>query len=114
MRYQVAYQGQATAIDDDGRPTPHDPDELEHHLDDVQGQLLELDADDATVSATLVSGEVEISVTVEAQSLEEAAEKGSALIRTALHAAGAFTPNWSVEWISVHTDRVDDADLTHA
>jgi len=107
MRYQVAYQGQATAHDDDGRPIPHDPDELERHLEEIQDQLLELDAADATVSAVLASGEVEISVTVEAPTVDEAAKKGSSVIRTAIHAAGGFTPNWSVEWLSVHTDRVD-------
>ena len=114
MRYQVAYQGQAKALDDDGRPVPHDPDELDRHLEDIQDQLLELGADDATVSATLASGDVEISVTVEASTLDEATERGSSVIRTAIHAAGGFTPNWSVEWLSVHTDRVADADLTNA
>ena len=89
MRFQVAFQGQVMATT--GREATLSPDELEAELDRIMEELFHLKGEDATVSATLSAGLVEISVTVEAESFEAALEKGDALIVSAMHAAGAFT-----------------------
>ena len=103
MRFQVVFEGRVIPLTSDAGVMP--PDALEAQLDEVMGELLVLGADDATVSATLARGEVEISVSVEAESLEEAGKSGGGLIRSAIHAAGGFTPNWSIDWASVTTSK---------
>lgn len=108
VRYQVVFEGQAT-------PTPEDgpilsPEGLEADLDRIMEELLKLEAEDATVSATLATGQVEIAVAVEADSFETALEKGNGLIRSAIHAAGGFTPDWSIDWLSVKTTKTEAPD----
>jgi hypothetical protein len=57
---------------------------------------------DPFVGATLSSGEIEISLTVDAPSFEEAVAQALGVIRSAIHAAGGGTPNWrGVERIEV-------------
>lgn len=96
-----------------GREATLSPNELEAELDRIMEELLHLKGEDATVSATLSAGLVEISVTVEAESFEAALEKGDALIVSAIHAAGAFTSDRHVNWSSVKTTKTDVPDEEH-
>lgn len=73
-------------------------DELEAHLDDVMKELLRLEATDPAVSAQLSTREVEVSVMVEADTLDAATAAGSATIRSAIHGAGGGTAGWDIDW----------------
>ena len=58
------------------------------------------------MGGALTRGEIEVSVTVEADTLEGALQAGSALIRAAIHAAGGFTPAWSLDWLNASASRL--------
>lgn len=96
MRYEISFYGRAV-------PTV-EPDELavalEAHFDDVMEELLRLESapgsqvTDGDVSAQLATGEVEISVVVDASDPDEAISVGMGAIRAAIHAANGHTPDW--------------------
>lgn len=97
MKYQVSLCGTATV--EDLAPGLDVADVLEAHLVDVMDHLVELeDGDaalsDADMSAGLAVGRVEISIVVDADSIEGAAAAGMVAIRCAVHAAGGYTPGW--------------------
>jgi hypothetical protein len=71
-----------------------DPDHLEAALDRVMEELVRLGVEDPAIGGKLSSGEVEISITVEAESYEQAVSKAMGTIRTAIHAAEVSTPGW--------------------
>ena len=52
-----------------------DPDHLEAQLDRVMEELVRLGVEDPAIGGTLTTGEVEISITVDAESLDEAVPK---------------------------------------
>jgi hydroxymethylpyrimidine/phosphomethylpyrimidine kinase len=71
---------------------------LERHLERLQEELLLLekcneDVHDSGVGASLATGEVEIELTVDLP-LDEAVKRARYIVRTAIHAAGGFTPSW--------------------
>ena len=71
---------------------------LERHLEQLQTELLKLekcnnDVHDSGVGASLASGEVEIELSVDLP-LDEAVKRARHILRTAMHAAGGFTPSW--------------------
>ena len=84
MRYDVIYQGQVDAREDD----------LERLLDDVMEELVEV-AIDPSISTTLTTGEVEVAIVVEADDLDAAHELGSRQIRSAFHVP--------VRWVKTST-----------
>jgi hypothetical protein len=67
---------------------------LEAQLDRVMEELVRLHAIDPSIGATLADGDIEITLSVEADGLEEAVQSTFATIRTAIHAAEGATPNW--------------------
>lgn len=69
-----------------------DAEGLDRHLDEVLGALNVLGAIDADVIAALATGAVEISMWVEAETLEEAHAKALALITQAVDKAGGEPP----------------------
>lgn len=74
---------------------------LEQHLEQLQEELLKLekcnhDVHDSGVGGSLASGEVEIELSVDLP-LDEAVKRARAVVRTAIHAAGGFTPSWGDE-----------------
>jgi hypothetical protein len=71
-----------------------DPDHLEAQLDRVMEELVRLGVEDPAIGGTLTTGEVEISITVDAESLDEAVPKAISTLRTAIHAAEVSTPGW--------------------
>lgn len=94
-QFEVSFRGRATvrgSVDDHVHV-------LDVHLDDVMDHLVEIEEDDPRLStadlhAKLAMGEVELSITVQARSPEEATAVGLGAIRTATHAAGGHTPIW--------------------
>src|SRR2546427_7165014 len=102
-KFSVVFQGRM--VDEAGHPLRSDTAEV--HLDQVLTELEDIGAQDAAMGASLATGEVEISVTVDADSLEGAQNKGSSVIRTAIHAAGGATPEWSIDWCRVAVQRFD-------
>jgi hypothetical protein len=105
-KFSVVFQG--AMLDPSGQRVP--PDEAEMHLDRVLDELEVLKAEDPAIGAALAQGEVEITVSVEADSLDEAQAKGSAVIRSAVHAAGVATPDWSIDWCRGTVQRFDLVD----
>lgn len=71
-----------------------DPDRLEAALDKVMEELVRLGVEDPAIGGTLTTGEVEITITVDAESPEEAMPKAMGTLRAAIHAAGVSTPDW--------------------
>ncbi len=74
---------------------------LEAHCGVVMAELVKLvDSDcgifDPSVSLDLTDNSVLIEVSGEGETFEEAAERVDSCIRTAIHAAGGFTPEWSL------------------
>jgi hypothetical protein len=69
-----------------------DPKGLDRHLDEVLGALNILGAVDADVVAALATGAVEISMWVEADTLEDAHAKALTLIMRAVEEAGGNPP----------------------
>jgi hypothetical protein len=61
---------------------------LEAHLDEVLQVLYELGVDDADVGGSLASGEVEISMIVDADSFPSAQQLATDLIRRAINTSG--------------------------
>jgi len=91
MRFTVSCEGRIT--EDDG--TALAPDELESILDAVMEQMETLEGiEDPDINATLVTGQVRLSVDVAGQPSEAAYVLGSRRIRAALHAAMIATPGW--------------------
>jgi hypothetical protein len=66
-------------------------DELEPHLDSVLETLMELGAEDADIGGSLASGEIEISLTVDAGSLRDAQKTADDVIAEAIRLAGGTT-----------------------
>jgi hypothetical protein len=81
---------------------PVDPDALEAHFDDVMDALFEQGAVDADLSARLAVGEVCLSVTVEAATIDEIVAQAATQVRTAIHTAGGITAGWpsADEWLA--------------
>lgn len=84
------------------------------HFAEVADRLFEIEeADDrlsnADVSVNLSEGRVEIGVTVSTGSLAAASDVGRATIRSAIHGAGGFTPDWEkLRWATLETVDQDD------
>lgn len=97
MNFTVTYQG---------RLISDAPDEqIEACLTRVMDGLVTLGVDDPSVGATLGTRQVEISLFLEAATLEEALNQGAATIRAAIHAAGGGTPEWDVHWIKAEAEQ---------
>jgi hypothetical protein len=73
--------------------------DLDNHLDQVMTALMAIEAADARISdsdyvATIKTGVVRINSSAQANTFDEAAAVAMATIRSAIHAAGGFTPGW--------------------
>jgi hypothetical protein len=54
------------------------------------------------------TGDVSISIQLEAGSIVDGAVRGSSIIRSAIHSAEVGTPGWDIDWCNVSAQRVDD------
>jgi len=84
---------------------------VDAHMRAVLDELHRLDATDPEASLDRSDGLVMLSVTVQAPNAVNAVERASALLRTAIHAAGGGTADWpavtSAAWgISVVTTSI--------
>ena len=73
--------------------------DLDSHLDQVMTALMAIEAADDRISdsdyvATVKTGFVRINSSATAETFDEAAAVAMATIRSAIHAAGGFTPGW--------------------
>lgn len=73
-------------------PPPAD-DAIERHFDLVLDELEKLGVE-ADITASLASGRVDFDVEIDTPLIQDALAEGLTALRTALHAAGASTPNW--------------------
>lgn len=72
--------------------------QFDHHTDHVMDELVALENDhisDADVSVNLRDRIVEISLVAGAEDFDAAAQLADSCIRSAIHAAGGGTPDWS-------------------
>lgn len=104
MRFDACFVGRLTKTDN----SPLVPADVENIVDRFVAELEQIDAHDIDVSTHLPTGVVRVSITIEADDLLTGQESGSALIRTAFHAAGTATPGWSIAWIEAKTIAEDD------
>lgn len=82
-------------------------DDMDARLDQLLGALSDLeDADpqvsDIDLTATLTTGEVSITMYIDAQEIGEASQKLIATVRAALHKIGESTPGWEHLARAVH------------
>ena len=73
--------------------------DLDNHLDQVMSALMDIEAADQRISdsdyvATVKTGFVRINSSATESTFDEAAAVAMATIRSAIHAAGGFTPGW--------------------
>jgi hypothetical protein len=83
--------------------------DLDAETDQVLNELLQLEDDtlaDSTVSADLAQNLVTIEVTGMGADFDEALATASSAIRTAIHAAGGATPDWTFEPRAQHAELV--------
>jgi hypothetical protein len=98
MLYNVALQVQFIG----------DLSELEKLLDAVMEELVRLDVTDPSIGGMLSEGDVEFSLAVEAETLEQGTASAFGTIRAAIHAAGGGTRGWpEFRGESVTAQRVD-------
>jgi hypothetical protein len=69
-------------------------DGLEQMLDRVMEELIKLQVTDPSIGGTLPDGDIEVSLAVEAETLEKALLSAFGTIRTAIHAAEGKTAGW--------------------
>ncbi len=103
VKYEVVFVGWIADVNK--QPLP--PKKVEAKLDLVMDELVKL-ATDPAIQAVGKTGQVEISVTVEADDPESAVHAGSSVIRTAAHAAGGHTGGWSVDWCEARAIRREE------
>lgn len=96
MRVTITFEGRIVGGSDD---------EIPGQVDTVMEELLRLDAGDPAIGLRLTAREVEISVIVESESLDDAEGRGNGMIRAAIHAAGGATPGWEIDWTRSRTAR---------
>lgn len=105
MKFSVIFEGLVTKANGDVYPAKL----TEPLLDRILDILMEsYGVEDATYSGALADGRVDISVLVTAYDLLEAQVIGSGAIRSAIHGAGAASPEWSIAWCSVKTTSTDE------
>lgn len=111
-RYLVTCRGVVTDLEGALRH----PEELENFLELVMDELRQLEGSEHDLGAVLARGEIRLSVLVEVPTPLDAVITGSGIIRTAIHAAGARTPDWSLERLEVSAEEEagDPADLVGA
>lgn len=112
MRFEVEFDGFIVIRDGESHSdrVPSE-DELHDFLEQVMVALEEHGAEDPTISGTAQKNALQISIVVEAAEPVEALDKGSATIRAGVHAVGAFTPGWTVDWCEV-TARLSEGRAT--
>lgn len=106
MSFYVTFEGYIT----DEMGTILSPDEVERSLEAILDELLARGVPDSTVGGTLARAVIEISVTVEAKSLEEAQAKGLGIILEAIHSAGGYTHEVEVDWVAATMRRSDSTE----
>jgi hypothetical protein len=79
--------------------TTADENDLSDHVGSVMDELVTLAAcddrlSDPGVSLDLSNGHVEVEIVVTGDTIGQAVDWGNDAIRTAIHAAGGFTPDW--------------------
>ncbi len=104
MRFEVHFIGNLVH-QGPKRPRAHD---VEAFVDSFVAELEKIDAEDIDVSTNLKTCALSVSITLEAEDLPTAQVVGGGTIRTAFHAAGAGTPEWSIEWVQATTVPEDD------
>ncbi len=92
MKIEVTFRGRLTVTPEyDGEVFDHD-EEVERAFDGTINELVVLGVEDPSVAGSLTSGEVEIMLTVEAESVVHAFPLADSAVRSALQAAGVHTP----------------------
>ena len=102
-RFEIQFTG--TLVYHGADPT--DPN-LEAFIDSVVAELEKIYAEDIDVSTNLTTRNVSVSISLDAEDLFTAQVGGGGTIRTALHAAGAATPAWSIDWVKATTVPEDE------
>lgn len=106
MRYEIVFGGRIVDAHDQDALIPDEA--VESFVDEAVAELERLRAEDISVSTTLSTATVAVSVTVAAESLEDAQALGNSQIRAAFHAADVATPDWTIDWTSVSAVREDE------
>jgi hypothetical protein len=113
MKIEVTYVGRVTIEADHGDEAIDPEDEVEKVLAIATAELVKL-VGDPVVSASLTTGQVEVALWAEGNSLAEAAQAADSAIRAAFHTAECNTSSWPtrpkfdepprvrVDWLTLH------------
>ena len=107
MRFEVSFDGLIRSVTEQGVQKDLIPpaDQIKKFLNETMSFLSTTDAVlRADYSANPSEGEIDIVVSLDAEDELRSIELGSALIRSALHAAGGYTPGWKVDWCVTSRD----------
>lgn len=104
MRYEVQFTGNLVHQG----PDLNGADDIEVFIDCFVAELEKINAEDIDVSTNLKTCAVSVSISLEAEDLPSAQVTGGGTIRTAFHAAGAATPEWSIAWVQATTVPEED------
>ncbi len=94
MKLEVTYRGTLTVEPEYSGETFDRDEVVEGVFTLAMRDLVDQGVEDPSVSGSIAQGTVEISVTVEAPTRNEALARADAAVRAALHAAGACTDEW--------------------
>lgn len=95
MKVEVVSNGQLIVSPEYDGEVYDEADEIKRAFDRMMVALLGMDeVEDPSVSGSLASGEIEVALTVKAESQESALEQANAAIHRAFHAADVRTPDW--------------------
>ncbi len=107
-RYDITFSGLLVRTDDPSNPP--EPSDVEAYVDLIVSELETLSAEDIDISTNVRECTIKIRLTVTEPDLPSAQITGSGQIRTALHAAGVNTPEWSIDWIEATAAPQTDED----
>jgi hypothetical protein len=117
MMMEVVYRGTLTVVPEyEGEEYDHDA-IVEATFDEASDELFRLGYTDVCLSASITTGEIEISMIVETSSAVEASEMVASAIRSALHTAHVSTLDWpstDTGFLTVAWTEVTEPDLVDA
>ena len=99
MKFAVTFTGRLKITTDDEEldASLDVPTAMADHLDGVMDELLTLAAEDPRIDLEVTTGSVDLSVVIDAPNPVIAVTYASGLLRSAIHAAGGYTPDWPTE-----------------
>jgi hypothetical protein len=116
VKFEVTYYGQFVCSPEFDGEVYDDAEEIEKGFDGTMRELAALNVEDASVSGSIASGDIEISGVFEGDTHADAVSTADVAFRSAFHAAGVFTREWETDnhrlWLRI--EKIEAGDLVDA